>query len=202
MSSPHMLEQFALNIQMLTGTWSETVEYSVEINGSVERRAVNRSYASLLVQLEQNVTEPMQQGPRGPSGPNKAGSRPPTNSQYADCIDTIQEQAFKAFDYLMDGAPEGCAKYPPHALLGLVESQVRMRCWDEPEKCHKVASAVEAMTRKARILLGYETRIITLPEVSCHRCSGTLVCAADASTDVSCIDCGTGYDRLRWIDLL
>lgn len=199
--SNRSLEDFQHSIGMLLRGWSEPIEFTTRTSGLDVRKTVHRKYASLLSQLAENASQPMQAGARGPSGPNKAGSRPPTNSQYSDCIDGIQEQATEALIELhVAFRPYG--KQSVEWLLSNLEFEVTHRYLAQQAECFRAAETVDRMVRKARVLLGYETRLIILADTSCHQCHGTLTVAADASTDVVCLDCGHSYSRMKWIDLL
>lgn len=81
--------------------------------------------------------------------------------------------------------------------------------------------AVRSWVHQARVVLGYDSPIVSLRDVSCHRCEGRLYVRADASTAVWCstqitvqgpaadgerwpvtYPCGTTYPRHTWPDLL
>lgn len=81
--------------------------------------------------------------------------------------------------------------------------------------------AVRSWVHSARVVLGYDAAIVSLRNVSCHKCEGRLYVRADASTAVWCstqitvhgpaadgdrwpvtYPCGTSYPRHTWPDLL
>lgn len=184
--------------QALDRGFSERIEYRIEVGDRWEHRTTTRSFQALLLQLDQLSTQPLVTGPGGPSGPNKAGSRPPTNSQYSDMIDRIHEQAISVFTRLSNDEP---SRNLSHVLIDIREAITR-NCLEQHNECVSAVGMARRWVRDARVLLGYETRQVTLANTSCHLCGGALQVASDASTDVVCIDCGHNYDRLRWIDLL
>jgi hypothetical protein len=61
---------------------------------------------------------------------------------------------------------------------------------------------LESLRRQVRVLLGYDAPTMTITASSCHMCGGTLEVAQDASTDVSCTECGNVYGRNDWADIL
>lgn len=56
--------------------------------------------------------------------------------------------------------------------------------------------------KQARVILGYDSAMMTLNSVSCHVCGSQLIVAEDASTSVSCVNCDVDYPVDSWIELL
>lgn len=184
--------------------FNEHIEFVVEINGGYERRGAVRRFEALLTQLETNSITPLTaSGQSGPGSPNKAGSRPPLNQAYADLVDTIHEQAIAAWLILEQDQPP----IPLTALLDQLYMAVLRNSLAAPQGCEKVVRMASDWVKRARVLLGFETRTVVLSETVCGQCGGTLVVAADASTDVRCIgtqaaeSCGMVYGRLQWLSL-
>lgn len=197
-----LTNEYARAHEALDRGFFETIEYRklVAVNPPLyEYRSYERAFPGLLHQLEQLVVQPLVTGPGGPSGPNKAGSKPPSNSQYSDLLDTIHEQAIKAYQRLEGAKPE--SNNLSHVLVDIRHS-IDRNVMERGPDCARVVSMAQAWVRQARVALGFETRHVTLANTSCHLCGGVLQVACDASTDVECVGCGHSYDRLRWIDLL
>lgn len=195
-------------VQALTRGFSERIEYGVVMNSEREMRANTRHYPSLIGQLRERACAPMQSHGGGPSGPNKSGSRPPTNTQYSDILDDMGEQAGAAWVAAVEVSP-----IFDHQPVALEHVLVDLKYWIEANPLHPIHARVIVTTtqgwvKRARIALGYETRKVMLADASCTNCGGWLEVAMDATTDVSCVGdavkppCGHSYDRLRWIDLI
>lgn len=191
-------------VQALTRGFSERIEYGVVMAGEREGRANTRHYPSLIGQLRERACAPMQSHGGGPSGPNKSGSRPPTNTQYSDILDDMAEQAGALYRCVDDDT----------RVRGLEHLIVDLKAWVERNavnddvQARVILNTTQGWVKRARIALGYETRKVMLADASCTNCGGWLEVAMDATTDVSCVGdatkpaCGHSYDRLRWIDLI
>jgi hypothetical protein len=197
------------HVDALVWGFNEHIDYVVEVKGMngthYERRGAVRRCEGLLAQLWTNSITPLQsRAQSGPGSPNKAGSRSPLNDRYADLIDTIHEQAREVWATLED--PEAIPG-PLPLLLAELAASVDRQCEERPNACKTAAHRAGAWVRSARITLGYETRQVQLTDSVCGRCGGTLIVAADASTDVRCIGtddepaCGMVYGRAEWLSL-
>lgn len=200
-------------VQALTRGFSERIEYGLIVNNEKEMRANTRHYPSLIGQLRERACAPMQSHSGGPSGPNKSGSRPPTNTQYSDILDDMAEQAEAAWAVAREvSMPPGNSNHVPHLEHRLIDLkrwvEVNSGEVEHPTHCRVVVTTTQGWVKRARIALGYETRKVMLADASCTNCGGWLEVAMDATTDVSCVGsattpaCGHNYDRLRWIDLI
>lgn len=82
--------------------------------------------------------------------------------------------------------------------------------YDCAAECRRVRDDSEAplgklteLRGRARLSLGYDVGMVSLPSVSCHSCGGPLIVARDASSAVMCAEaCGVSYPCETWIDLL
>jgi hypothetical protein len=180
----------------------ERIEYRT---AGGEERIYNRVFPGLLAQLHHESTVPMASKPQGGGSPNPSVSRSPMNQTYADCIEQIEEEAVNEMGLWAE--PCQCAYNLPHLLADLLH-MVESNATEDLHSCRRTEQRARMWVRNARVLLGYETRKIALPDTVCGTCGGALIVAADASTDVQCIgtptnpSCGMSYERLRWIDLL
>lgn len=198
-------EEMRQHVDALVYGFSEHIDFVVEVRGGYERRGCVRRFDSLLSQLWTNSITPLAvSGQSSGSSPNKAGSRSPVNQVYADLIDTIHEQANDAWSLLEGESSPPCAL---PVLLGELHSAVARCPVDNAGAAHQVVRMAAEWVRRARVALGYETRTVQLADSVCGQCGGTLVVAADASTDVRCIgtsaaeSCGMVYGRMQWLAL-
>jgi hypothetical protein len=201
---PHV--SFRESYNALVNGFSEPVEYVVTVNGQREARRAVRRYDGLLRQLAEQSTTPLpSRGQNGPGG-GKAGSRPTMNMVYANAVDTIEENAWIAWELLC--GPGYNSEWGLSLLLAHLYDHVKGYADERPDECATVARMARKWVHDARVLLGYESRKVTLADTVCGECGGTLVVAIDATSDVRCIGtasaepCGMVYGRLEWVSLL
>lgn len=206
MNQPDVVEDVRQSVHALTTGFSESVEYVVVVNGVREARRSTRKYDGLIEQLSLNSTTPLQSRAGVGGGGGKPGSRPPINQVYANCIDTIHEGAWIAWEVLC--GPGYNSNWTLPQLLALLWDRVTAYADERPEACETVARMARRWVHDARVLLGYESRKVVLADTVCGQCGGTLVVAVDATSDVRCTGtpdtdpCGMVYGRLEWISLL
>lgn len=183
----------------------EPVEFVRVVNGQREAHRVVRRYDGLIGQLMAQSTTPLPSRSGDAGGGGKPGSRPPMNMVYANAVDTIHEQAEDAWDAIADGAH---GETTLAGLLATLRQTVVDYADERPEGAETVARAFRRWVHDARVLLGYESRKVTLADTVCGECGGTLAVAIDATSDVMCIGtaaadpCGMIYGRLEWVSLL
>lgn len=202
---------FAECATQFTRGWNETIEYHVIIGGVAESRAKRMHYDPLLDQLQLAARMPASMGSDGGCNPNKSGSKPPLNIAPLNLIDDITSEAWTQVDIFWE-LDADLARYRKAAMLDEIFTQLTSLCHKfedtHPDHVYTTAKCGQAWVKRARILLGYEARETTLADMVCGSCSGALVVAVDASTDVRCVgspaapSCGASYPRLQWIDLL
>lgn len=62
---------------------------------------------------------------------------------------------------------------------------------------------LEKLRHRARLVLGYDVGMMSLPAMVCHVCGGPLIVARDAMSAVVCAEnCGVSYPTNTWLDLL
>lgn len=183
----------------------EPVEFVRVVNGQREAHRVVRRYDGLIGQLMAQSTVPLPSRTGDGPGGGKPGSRPPMNMVYSNAVDTIDEQAS---DLWADIEPDTNPASPLAALLADLREWVIDSADEHPQDAQKVARAFRRWVHDARVMLGYESRRVTLADTVCGECGGTLAVAIDATSDVLCIGtvdadpCGMIYGRLEWVSLL
>lgn len=198
-------ESMRESVTALAEGFTERVEFVRIVDGQREVHTAVRRHEGLIQQLTDQSTVPLARtGGNGPSGA-KPGSRPPMNMVYANAVDTIEENAWIAWEYL--NGP-GNAPWTLPVLLGNLLRTVEANADECPDDVSHVARMARKWVYDARCLLGYESRRTAVQDVTCGECGGTLVVAFDATSDVRCIGtasadpCGMVYGRLEWVSLL
>lgn len=191
--------------EQLVYGFREPVEFVRVVNGVREVHRVERRYEGLIGQLMMQSTVPLPSRTGDGPGGGKPGSRPPLNMVYRNMVDTIEEQA-KALWGEIDG--ESAPPWPLATVLAALREWVIDNVTDGPDMAQAVARGFRRWVHDARVLLGYESRKVTLADTVCGQCGGTLAVAVDATSDVRCIGtadedpCGMIYGRLEWVSLL
>lgn len=183
----------------------ESVEFVRVVNGQREAHRVVRRYDGLIGQLMAQSTVPLPSRTGDGPGGGKPGSRPPMNMVYSNAVDTIEEQAIEAW---ADIEPDLPPTSPLACLLADLRTAAITYADERPQGVQRLARAFRRWVHDARVLLGYESRKVTLADTVCGECGGTLAVAIDATSDVRCIGtadndpCGMIYGRLEWVSLL
>jgi len=189
---------------LLSG-WREKVEYSVSIEGRIEKRSRVRRFDGLISQLELMARMPASMASDGGCNPNKSGSKPPVNQAPLNLIDDIHEDAGKL---LVSLAPHKGAVVSLNQALSLISSRCDQIAPYEPQLVTSAENRVSSWVKRARVMLGYDVRETVMAEVVCPSCGGDLSVAVDASTDLRCVgstvkpSCGLTYPRWDWLRLL
>ncbi|AZM51786.1 hypothetical protein DMA15_03640 [Streptomyces sp. WAC 01529] len=226
-------------VRQLVSGWEERIEYQVPVTqhvtlcqirrssmppgrrrhhececpAAVEARARTLQLPSLIVQLQEAVTEPVSKaGGDGIGAIDRPHSNPPGNGEALALLLTIRADAHDYYDALR------AVLYPGHGERKGVTVLSALRAI--PDWCAMAGEAghddlvygikedLRKRVRTARIILGYDSPMAMLADVLCGDCGGALIVAGDASTDVRCIGtpeaapCGTKYFRWDWIKLL
>lgn len=184
----------------------ESVEFVRVVNGQREAHSVVRRYDGLIGQLIAQSTQPLPSRTGDGPGGGKPGSRPPMNMVYANMVDTIAEHALMLWEATND--PDVDPQRDMSGILAELRAWVIENADDRPSSAQAVARGFERWVHDARVLLGYESRKVTLADTVCGQCGGTLAVAIDATSDVLCMGksdaepCGMVYGRLDWVSLL
>lgn len=224
-------------VRQLADGWEERIEYQMSITKHVafcqlaraampparrkhhececpshyEARANSMQLTSLVVQLQEAVTEPVSMaGSEGIGAMDKPHSSPPGNGEALACLMDIGDDARRHYKSLRE------ALYPDHAErkgVTVISALRALPDWcamasEYEELVYEIKEDLRKRVRTARIILGYDSPMKMLASVLCGDCGGALIVADDASTDVRCIGtpeaapCGTKYMRWDWIKLL
>jgi hypothetical protein len=191
--------------EQLVFGFREPVEFVRVVNGQREVHRVERRYEGLIGQLMMQSTVPLPSRTGDGPGGGKPGSRPPLNMVYRNAVDTIQEQAYVLWEMM---EPESPPTEPLTCLLADLRTAAITYADERPKDVQTLARGFRKWVTSARVLLGYESRKVTLADTVCGQCGGTLAVAVDATSDVRCIGtadadpCGMIYGRLEWVSLL
>lgn len=183
-------------VAQLTKGWTERVEHQETV------RVVR--FGGLLPQLESMAREQCSISSGGGSNPNKSVSRPPLNMAPLNLIDDIKSEC--ALTRIALWSRTTGPDLSTNVTLTRQLHDVAWLCMQLEDRWPDFTSAAvntgQAWVKRARIMLGYETREIAIAGTVCHVCNGVLVVAADASSDVRCLDCGHVYPRWSWLSML
>jgi len=103
-----------------------------------------------------------------------------------------------------DGGSGGKPKSKPPMDLSDMDlfyecvAEVRRVCEEREAPLGKL----ERLRGRARLVLGYDVGMMSLPSMVCHECKGPLIVARDACSAVQCAECGVQYPCETWVDLL
>ncbi|MEU6674783.1 hypothetical protein [Streptomyces sp. NPDC046925] len=182
----------------------------------LEERARSALQPPLVDQLQEAISEPVANGSGSGSGArDKPHSNPPGNGEALELLMKIQATAWLHHGKLR------AELYPDHVHAPRITAPAVLRQiadWsamasDGTLECGyslvvDVKEDLRKLVKTARIILEYDSPQRMLEETVCGNCSGALIVAEDASSDVRCIGapdapgCGQRYFRWDWINLL
>lgn len=202
-----------MHSQLLAG-WSEHIEYAVVVGGNTERRAKQIRHPALIAELQARAVETLASQGADPSGRGTAGSpgsRPPIKLAPLALVEDIKREALEIHDacvFQITGQMRPAVQHRPlptimHNTIPLLDQLQHQR----PAMVTRAHGAARGWVRRARLMLGHDTRTTLLRDKVCGECDGQLAVAADATTDVRCVGtderagCGVIYERARWLDM-
>lgn len=197
-----------LETQLLSG-WNETIEW-IDLDG--ERRKAARRQEPLMDQLRKEVHEP--RAPKSSDGSknaNKASSKEPGNVRALHIIEDIEcymATAQMRMRHVLRGYAD-IGETPAVATLSFMANRIESELVASGQiALDETICDLHKAVRQARTLLSYDVPKSALRDTVCDRCSGMLIVAQDASSDVLCVGiegmggCGRKYRRTEWAKML
>lgn len=185
--------------------WDEKIKWT-DSAGDVHYDTVFQS--SILSQLQAEIYEPRAMTSSENKNANKAGSRPPGNTEalhlHEECVEVLTEARRDLKRATGLDTP----------VLGVLARHIEERGSDllpgfgTDRLLSDIQSDLRRKVTQARILLGYDVAKKALPDMPCEQCGGLLVVAEDVSSDVTCVgteelpSCGKVYRRREWVPML
>lgn len=171
-------------------------EYRVLVGACLENRSESIQHSALIHQLVVHSHQPKSKMEDGSGDPNKPGSKPPAPLDTLALLDVIRDTC----DYYrsLAGVSPTFSAYIP-GLRGMVAAA---EVYDD-DTLRACLRDFRWLSRRARILLGYEAPTRLIEGHVCGECGGAIRVAVDWSTDPRCAGsplsspCGTVYPRWK-----
>lgn len=196
-------------VGQLVDGWNEKIEYRVVIGEVAEKRVERRWQPSLIHQLQAaQYVVPCKggDGSGGGGAANKPASKTPGNLEQPDeILHSIERTALELAD--QHGLSVAYARrLKSEKMIFILRSLADLDL--DPDDHDDAAHRLTRPVRQARLLLGYDSRLVTFEGTVCGGCGGALAMHRDNPTAVRCAGtpaappCGTSYPWWTWPEMV
>lgn len=203
-----MAERLQEVVGQLVSGWFEKIEYRVVIGEVSEKRVERRWQKSLIHQLQAAqylVPCKGSDGSGGGGASNKPASKTPGNLEQPDeILHSIECAALELADQHGLHVTSGRRLKSETLILVLrALADLDLGQDDHDDAAHRLTRPV----RQARLLLGYDSRLVMFEGTVCSQCGGALAVQRDMPSAVRCAGtpaappCGTTYPWWTWPEL-